>query len=212
MARIKYSKKKKGDGIGFKFLIVSLLIIMFVIFVIGLQIGRVVEKTSRESRGSRVVTRTFDEEDIGERIRGEIERMRESPKENSSDRGRVPSAVPGQQKGSAQRDKKQSTEEKKPASIDLSRKRDEQRKTDVRREMLYLQVGVFSVEKNAESMKRRLEKYGLKVKLETFKQRKGGVLRRVLVGPFLTAAELTKERGKIERLTGIKPVLVRREG
>ncbi len=61
-------------------------------------------------------------------------------------------------------------------------------------------------------MKRRLEKYGLKVTIETYKQRNGQVMRKVLVGPYSTASEVTREREKIERLTGTKPVLVRRQG
>ncbi|NIO16301.1 MAG: hypothetical protein GTN70_04805, partial [Deltaproteobacteria bacterium] len=79
MAR--HSRRKKGEGIGFKFLIVSLLIIMFVIFVIGLQIGRVVEKTSKEGKGNRVITKTFDEEDVGEKIRNDISGMREDKRQ-----------------------------------------------------------------------------------------------------------------------------------
>lgn len=214
MARTKYARKKRKDGIGFKFLIVSLLIIMFVIFLIGLQIGRIVEKTSREGNGSKVVTRAFDEEDIGERIRGDIEKMRESTVNKSTETKRVPSEKPaiGQEGDSVKLKKTTTPPENKTSLIDSKRRSHGQKKTDVRREMLFLQVGVFSVGENAERMKNRLEKYGLKVKIETYNQKKGEVLRKVLVGPFLTASEVTREKEKIERLTGIKPILVRRQG
>ncbi len=212
MAR--YSRKKKGEGIGFKFLIVSLLIIMFVIFVIGLQIGRVVEKTSKEGKGNRVVTKTFDEEDVGEKIRNDISSMREDRKQGDSVGGLTPSTAPVviDKKPSAQVDKSPKEAEKKSVSKEPSSKRKKRKTAAATRQLLFLQVGVFSVEKNAHNMKRRLEKYGLKVTIETFKQSNGEVLRKVLVGPYSTASEVTKEREKIERLTGTKPVLVRRQG
>lgn len=212
MAR--YSRKKKGEGIGFKFLIVSLLIIMFVIFVIGLQIGRVVEKTSKEGKGNRVVTKTFDEEDVGEKIRNDISSMREDRKQGDSVGGLTPSTAPVviDKKPSAQVDKSPKEAEKKSVSKEPSSKRKKRKTAAATRQLLFLQVGVFSVEKNADNMKRRLEKYGLKVTIETFKQSNGEVLRKVLVGPYSTASEVTKEREKIERLTGTKPVLVRRQG
>lgn len=211
MAR--YSRKKKGGGIGFKFLIVSLLIIMFVIFIIGLQIGRVVEKTSKEGKGNRVVTKTFDEEDVGEKIRSDIASMREDGKQGDSASGLAPETAPvvDEKKPSAQRAKIPKQVDKQSVTKVPSSQRKKRKTAAVTRQLLFLQVGVFSVEKNADSMKRRLAKYGLKVTIETYKQSNGKVLRKVLVGPYSTASEVTKEREKIERLTGTKPVLVRRQ-
>ncbi len=212
MAR--HSRRKKGEGIGFKFLIVSLLIIMFVIFVIGLQIGRVVEKTSKEGKGNRVITKTFDEEDVGEKIRNDISGMREDKRQGDGTGGIAPSATPRvvEKTPSAQITKDPEKAEKKSVSKETSSQRKRRKTAAVTRQLLFLQVGVFSVEKNADRMKRRLEKYGLKVTIETYKQRNGQVMRKVLVGPYSTASEVTREREKIERLTGTKPVLVRRQG
>lgn len=212
MKRKKHTRKK-SDGVGYKFLVVSLLIIMFVIFLIGLQIGRVVEKTSRETRGKRVVTKTFDEEDVGKRIEGDIEKMREIQKPNSQERRViVPSeTVDLPQKRAEKQDKPAAMAEKQAPASRVEKEVKKSGKQSRLREMLYLQVGVFSVAKNAENMKNRLEKYGMGVKIETYGPEKGTLLRKVLVGPFSSAEELEREREKILRLTGTKPIRVKRQ-
>jgi cell division protein FtsN len=209
----KKRSKKKSDGVGYKFLVVSLLIIMFVIFLIGLQIGRVVEKTSRETRGNRVVTKTFDEEDVGKKIEGDIEKMREIQKPNSQERRVI---VPSEtmdlpQKKGDKKDVPAAIAEKQAPASRVEKKEEKSRRQSRLREMLYLQVGVFSVAKNAENMKNRLEKYGMGVKVETNSPKKGTLLRKVLVGPFSSSEELEREREKILRLTGTKPILVKRQ-
>ncbi|NIS75801.1 MAG: hypothetical protein GTO08_11115 [Deltaproteobacteria bacterium] len=209
----KKRSKKKSDGVGYKFLVASLLIIMFVIFLIGLQIGRVVEKTSRETRGNRVVTKTFDEEDVGKRIEGDIEKMREIQKPNNQERRVI---VPSEtmdlpRKKPEEKDEPAAIAEKQAPASRVEKKEEKSRKQSRLREMLYLQVGVFSVAKNAENMKNRLEKYGMGVKIEAYGPKKGTLLRKVLVGPFSSAEELEREREKILRLTGTKPILVKRQ-
>lgn len=211
MARAQ-SRRKRRDGVGYKFLIVSLLIIMFVIFLIGLQIGRIVEKTSREGGGSKVVTRTFDEEDIGQKIRSDIEQMRDKEYDGRRiSKETVSSGTPASQEKMVKK-----PDEPKHGRVtkipDTGVQKSVPAKVEQKRDMLFLQVGVFSIGNNAENMKVRLEKYGLKVRIETHKTEKGEFLRKVLVGPYFSAEEVTKEREKIRRLTGTKPVLVKREG
>lgn len=213
MGARRFSRKQK-DGMGFKFLIVSLMVIMFVIFLIGLQIGIIVEKSNLKKKGGGSVPGAVEESNVGESIQSDIERMRGNIRGDEGYEVEIPSSGPREGNKSVDRppmkapgkvavDKK--PEKKSPPSGNVPEK-------VTGKERVYLQVGVFSVNKNAENLKARLLQLGMPVKVETFKHRKGYLMRRVLAGPYPSEDKTKKDADRIRKSIGIKPITLKRGG
>lgn len=196
MKIVKYGRKKR-ESKGAKFLIVSSIIIMFVIFIIGLQIGRVVEKSSNEKKRVQVISKPIPEEDVAAQIKGDIEKMQQRERiiteEIISDESK--------DKPAPEKEKKEKID--KPEVVKNSPPATEKRGT------IFLQVGVFSVHSNANRISRHLKKMGIESKIET-EVRKGKSLERVLAGPFVTRSEAGTVSSRIRKRTGIKPIIVNR--
>lgn len=78
------------------------------------------------------------------------------------------------------------------------------------RDAYYLQIGIFSVDSNAEFLKGTLDQNEFPVTVETFESSRGIPLRKVLVGPFSTVSEAERDMVLIREITGLEPLLIRR--
>lgn len=75
----------------------------------------------------------------------------------------------------------------------------------------FLQVGIFSVEKNVENLQDALSQSDIPVTVEAFENRGGRTLKKVLVGPFLSSFDAEGEIERVRELTGLDPIVIMRE-
>jgi len=207
---LRYSRKKR-EGTGYKLLVVSLIIIMFVVFLIGIQIGRVIQGNEKIGGGTVVKGIPSEEDTLRQRIKEDIEKMRGQMSEEL--------------RRELDKEDKQKLEKKKvvktPTENTLKRREIQGRVehppspapkkalSPVIKKHLFFQVGVFSVDKNARTLKRKLERQRIPVKIELVKQKDGSLLRKVLAGPFYPS-ERSKYEKKLNHITRGKVIPVMR--
>lgn len=208
MKILRYSRKNR-EGTGYKFLVVSLIIIMFVVFLIGIQIGRVIQGNEKMGGGTVVKGIPSEEDTLRQRIKEDIEKMRGQMSEEL--------------RRELDKEDNQKLEEKKvvktPAE-DISKRIKIQKSVEhppspeksvspVIKKQLFFQVGVFSVDRNARTLKRKLEKQRIPVKIELLKQKDGSLLRKVIAGPFYPSEQKKYEK-KLNHITRGKVIPVMR--
>jgi general secretion pathway protein D len=74
----------------------------------------------------------------------------------------------------------------------------------------FLQVGIFSIEKNVENLKNTLHQNGMPVMIEPFETKRGDILRKILVGPFYSGSDAERELDRVREITGLDPLIVKR--
>lgn len=78
------------------------------------------------------------------------------------------------------------------------------------RDAYYLQVGIFSVDRNAENIKNTLDNEGMAVTVEIIENSRGEPLKKVLVGPFDTGIDAERGMDRVREITGLEPLVIRR--
>ncbi|NIO17295.1 MAG: type II secretion system secretin GspD [Deltaproteobacteria bacterium] len=78
------------------------------------------------------------------------------------------------------------------------------------RDAYYLQVGIFSVDRNAENIKNALDNEGMAVTVEIIENIRGEPLKKVLVGPFDTGIDAERGMDRVREITGLEPLVIRR--
>ncbi len=217
---LKFARKKK-DGLGNRILIASLVILMFIIFLIGLHIGRIVEKSAEMSYRARVVAKPSDIREEGRKIEEKLNQFQgKEATPGTRSELRVGETREGEEVGSGasvfERDETKRAEESRHGQR-ATRNRVSERSTaggaSVSEKMggYYLQVGVFAVKSNALAMEKRAKSFGLGVRLEKMRDKRGRKLTRVLVGPYPTRETASRNRVEVARKLGVtSPVIVKR--
>jgi len=226
---LKFSRKGR-DGAGYKFLVVSLILIMFAVFLIGIQIGRVIQEN--EKKGAAAVSGTPSEEaTLREKIREDIGKMRGKAEEAiksgeglshlSTEVEREPLPAPIQKektKSTGVNRKKKSLPPSHTAVTSPSSKKRKKataahitkKKERIIHKRLYFQVGVFSVERYATTLVKKLHRQRIPVKIELARGKDGKLLRKVIAGPFY-ASEKKKYENKLHHITGGKAIPLMRD-
>ncbi|RMG59904.1 MAG: SPOR domain-containing protein, partial [Deltaproteobacteria bacterium] len=196
---------------GTKLLIAILFVLMFVIFLIGLQIGRIVEKGLEEAPPARVVAKPDIPSSFDEEIAKKIEGFAGEEKPPGGEQGAPPGKEEERETAPPARAEKTLPSEKPLPAVKQEKPAREKSRVNVRTGY-FLQVGVFSVEKNAESLRERAAGKGFPVVLERFRGKRGRLLTRVMIGPYASRDEALRHRGEVSRKLGVaKPLLVVRK-
>ena len=215
--RYLYNKKRgfrssEGERFQFAFFVVGAIVLLAVAFVIGLQVGRVVEKNAEQRRieANKVKGRIV----IGNEAESEI---RKDLGVFSEEAGNVPPVPPpsaGEHLNETEKSLtfRETLAKKDPEPVLLVRpaptKKETKRTTaakDAPKGTLMVQVAAFRDKAAAEAFRKRLEKDGFQVEM-----RLGGGYHKVVVGPYPDRAAANRAIRKLKSEWKVNPFLVRR--
>ncbi len=215
--RYLYNKKRgfrgtEGERFQFAFFVVGAVVLLAVAFVIGLQVGRIVEKNAEQRR--KEANRQEGPIVIAEEAESEI---RKDLGAFSEEAGRVPSVQPPSADEHLTETEKSLTfretlAKQDPEPILLVRPapgRKETRPTSAAKPApkgtLMVQVAAFRDKAAAEAFRNRLVKAGFRADMST-----GGGFHKVVVGPYPDRDAANRAIRKISSEWKVKPFLVRR--
>jgi len=209
-------RRGNGDRSQFAFFLTGAVVVLAVVFVIGIQVGRVIEKNAAKKEvasgktGGPIV--------LGKEVSREISREIGAFSAEAEKLGSPPAPSPEERVRETERsvtfretlEKKQtvppklvqSAREKRPAQ----ESRSEASATGTR---LYVQAAAFRERDGAETMRNRLEKSGYRSIIAPSMSKTSGVIHRVLIGPYTGKGEAGLALEKIAGEFRTQPFLVR---
>lgn len=211
---------RRGDGerSQFAFFLTGAVVVLAVVFVIGIQVGRVIEKNAAKREvasgktGGPIV--------LGKETPGEISREIGSFSKEAERLGSPPATSPEERVRETERSVTfQETLNKKqvvpPKQLQLPSEKPpppEQRSVagpPAAGTRLYVQVAAFREQKGAETIRRRLERSGYRSRIVPSKSKTSGTIHRVLVGPYAGKDEAGTALKKIAGEFRTQPFLVK---
>lgn len=215
-----YNRKgvRRGDGdrSQFAFFLTGAVVVLAVVFVIGIQVGRVIEKNAvgREVASGKTGGPIVLGREPSPEISREIGAYSESPEKPGLPVAPSPEErVRETERSVTFRDTLEKKEPVLPKLVQPVREKDPARSprpADASEESrLFIQVAAFRKRDGAETMRERLEKSGYRSIVAPSTSRKSGVIHRVLVGPYPGKRDAGKALQKIAGEFRTRPFLVR---
>lgn len=209
-------RRGDGDRSQFAFFLTGAVVVLAVVFVIGIQVGRVIEKkaASREvasgKAGGAIVT--------GKVRSMEISREIGAFSEEAEKLGSPPAPSPEERVRETERsvtfretlETKQSVQPKLVPSAKETPAGGQRPATAAAGSRLYVQAAAFRERDGAERMRQRLEKAGYRTIIATSVSGTSGAIHQVLVGPYPAKSEAGPDMRKIAGEFRTRPFLVRR--
>ena len=202
----------------FAFFLTGALVLFAIVFVIGMQVGRVIEKNAAKKEmeagkgGGAIV--------VGKEPSTEISREIGSFSEEAAKLPSPPAPTPGERLRETERSVtfRETLERKHPKQAELapppakkepSREKPETAAPASSGARLFVQAAAFRDRAGAETMRKRLEQGGHKAMIAAPVAGKGETFHRVLVGPYPDRDAATRAMRKIAAETRGKPFLVK---
>lgn len=199
----------------FLFFLTGALVLFAIVFVIGIQVGRVIEKNA--AKKEKEAGKEGGAIEVGKQPSAEIGREIGSFSEEAAKLPSPPAPTPGERLRETERSVTfRETLERKtpqpadlvppPAKKELSREKPEAAATAAR---IFVQVAAFRDRAGAETMRKRLAQGGHKASIAAPNAGNGETFHRVLVGPYPDRDAATRAMRKVAAETGGKPFLVK---
>lgn len=199
----------------FAFFLTGALVLFAIVFVIGIQVGRVIEKNAAKKEkaagkeGGAIV--------VGKPPAAEIGREIGSFSEEAAKLSSPPAPTPGERLRETERSVtfRETLERKTPQPADLvpppvkKELPGEKPAASAPAERLFVQVAAFRDRSGADAMRGRLAKKGHKASIAAPNAGEGETFHRVLIGPYGDRDAATRAMRKIAAETGGKPFLVK---
>lgn len=192
-------RRGDGDRSQFAFFLTGAVVVLAVVFVIGIQVGRVIEKNAAAKEvasgktGGPIV--------LGKETSREISREIGAFSEEAEKLGSPPAPSP--------EERVRETERSVTFRETLGKKEAVQPKLVQSATRLYVQVAAFRERDGAEAMRKRLEKAGYSAIIAPSASSTSGVILRVLVGPYTGKSEAGSALRKLAGEFRNQPFLVR---
>lgn len=209
-------RRGDGDRSQFAFFLTGAVVVLAVVFVIGIQVGRVIEKNAATKEvasgktGGPIV--------LGKETSREISREIGAFSEEAEKLGSPPAPSPEERVRETERSvtfretlgKKEAVQPKLVKSANEKPAARENRSTAAMAgTRLYVQVAAFRERDGADAMRKRLEKAGYSAIIAPSASSTSGVILRVLVGPYTGKSEAGSALRKLAGEFRNQPFLVR---
>ena len=209
---------RRGDGerSQFAFFLTGAVVVLAVVFVIGIQVGRVIEKKalSREvasgKPGGPIVTGTETSREISKEIGAfsvEAEKLGSAPAPSPEERVRET------ERSVTFRETLETKQAAQPKLVPPAHgppAREPSPSAAKAGSRFYVQAGAFREREGAESLRKRLEKSGYRATVSAATSKSAGGGHQVLVGPYADSGEAGAALRKIAGAFRTQPFLVRR--
>lgn len=209
-------RRGDGDRSQFAFFLTGAVVVLAVVFVIGIQVGRVIEKNAAAKEvasgktGGPIV--------LGKETSREISREIGAFSEEAEKLGSPPAPSPEERVRETERSVtfRETLEKKQAVPPKLVQSAHEKPPTRERRSAaaspgtrLYVQAAAFRERDGAETMRKRLEKAGFRSIIAPSVSGTSGMIHRVLVGPYAGKGDAEPALRKISEEFRTRPFLVR---